>query len=35
VLRIAAQHHKANVGVFASVGAPGRVRIGDPVFLER
>jgi uncharacterized protein YcbX len=35
VLRTAAQHHKANVGVFASVGAPGSVRIGDPVYLER
>lgn len=33
VLRTAAQHHQANVGVFASIGAPGKVRIGDPVFV--
>ncbi len=34
-LRTAAAHHKATVGVFASVGAPGGVRIGDPVYLEK
>ncbi len=34
VLRTAAQHHQANVGVFASVGSPGTVRRGDPVFIE-
>ncbi len=33
VLRTAAQHHQARVGVFASIGAPGRVRVGDPVWL--
>jgi uncharacterized protein YcbX len=33
ILRTAAQHHGAYVGVFASVGAPGRVRTGDPVWL--
>jgi uncharacterized protein YcbX len=33
VLRAAAQHHRANVGVFAAIGAPGVVRIGDPVRL--
>lgn len=33
ILRTAAQHHGAYVGVFASVGTPGRVRIGDPVWL--
>jgi uncharacterized protein YcbX len=33
ILRAAAQHHKAKVGVFASIGAPGTVRIGDPVWL--
>ncbi len=33
VLRTAAQHHGAYVGVFASVGAPGRVALGDPVYL--
>ena len=35
VLRTAAQHHQARVGVFASIGAPGRVRVGDPVWLVR
>jgi len=34
VLRTAAQHHRANVGVFAQIGTPGKVRLGDPVFLE-
>ncbi len=33
VLRTAAQHHGAYVGVFASVGAPGRVALGNPVYL--
>lgn len=33
ILRTAAQHHGAYVGVFASVGAPGRIRTGDPVSL--
>lgn len=33
ILRTAAQYHEAYVGIFASVGAPGRVRIGDPVWL--
>jgi uncharacterized protein YcbX len=32
ILRMAAQHHSARVGVFASIGAPGPVQIGDPVF---
>jgi uncharacterized protein YcbX len=35
ILRTAAFHHQANVGVFASIGAPGRVRVGDPVYLDR
>ena len=35
VLRTAARHHQANVGVFAGVGAGGLVRIGDPVYLEK
>jgi MOSC domain-containing protein len=34
VLRTAAQHHRANVGVFAAIGAAGIVRIGDPVYLD-
>jgi uncharacterized protein YcbX len=34
ILRAAAQHHKACLGVFASIGAPGTVRTGDPVWLE-
>jgi len=33
IIRAAAQFHKATLGVFASVGATGTVRIGDPVFL--
>jgi uncharacterized protein len=34
ILRTAAFHHRANVGVFAAVGAPGKVRVGDPVYLS-
>jgi uncharacterized protein YcbX len=33
ILRTAAQHHGAYVGVFASVAAMGRIRVGDPVML--
>jgi len=33
ILRTAAFHHKANVGVFAAIGAGGNVRVGDPVYL--
>jgi MOSC domain-containing protein len=33
ILRTAAFHHKANAGVFASIGVLGKVRVGDPVFL--
>jgi uncharacterized protein YcbX len=35
ILRTAAQHHKARLGVFASIGAPGVVGIGDPVVLVK
>ena len=35
ILRTAAQHHKATLGVFASIGAPGTIRVGDPVYLSR
>ncbi|HVB82978.1 MAG TPA: MOSC N-terminal beta barrel domain-containing protein [Candidatus Binataceae bacterium] len=35
ILRTAARHHKATLGVFASIGAPGTVRVGDPVYLSR
>jgi uncharacterized protein YcbX len=35
ILRATTQHHKAKLGVFASIGAPGRVRVGDPVYLTR
>ncbi|WP_333648899.1 MOSC domain-containing protein, partial [Candidatus Binatus sp.] len=35
ILSTAAFHHRANVGVFASIGAPGRVRVGDPVYLAQ
>jgi hypothetical protein len=31
ILRTAAQHHGAYVGLFAAVGTPGRIRVGDPV----
>jgi len=33
ILRAAAQHHSARVGVFAAIGAPGPIRVGDPVVL--
>ncbi|HXZ89153.1 MAG TPA: MOSC N-terminal beta barrel domain-containing protein [Candidatus Binataceae bacterium] len=33
ILRTAWQHHQAYVGVFASVAAPGKIRVGDPVVL--
>ncbi|HVC43218.1 MAG TPA: MOSC N-terminal beta barrel domain-containing protein [Candidatus Binataceae bacterium] len=33
ILRAAAQHHRATLGVFAAIGAPGIVRVGDPVRL--
>jgi len=35
ILRTAAFHHRANIGVFASIGAAGRVRVGDPVYLDQ
>jgi uncharacterized protein len=35
ILRTAAQHHHNQVGVWASVGAPGTVRVGDPVMLVK
>jgi uncharacterized protein YcbX len=34
IIRAAAQFHKATVGAFASIGTPGAVRVGDPVFLS-
>jgi uncharacterized protein YcbX len=33
ILRAAAQHHQAEVGVWAAIGTPGTVRVGDPVVL--
>jgi uncharacterized protein YcbX len=33
ILRATAQHHQAHLGVFAAIGAPGIVRVGDPVWL--
>jgi uncharacterized protein YcbX len=33
ILRATAQHHQARLGVFAAIGAPGIVRVGDPVWL--
>ena len=35
ILRTAAYHHRANVGVFASIGAAGPVKVGDPVYLDK
>ncbi|HKV54286.1 MAG TPA: MOSC N-terminal beta barrel domain-containing protein [Candidatus Binataceae bacterium] len=35
VLRTAAKHHAAKLGVFAWVGAPGRVKVGDEVWIAR
>jgi MOSC domain-containing protein len=34
VLRAVAQNHNAKLGVFAAVGAPGMISIGDPVWLS-
>ncbi len=33
VLRTIAEAHRATLGVFASIGAPGTVRVGDPVWI--
>jgi uncharacterized protein len=35
ILRTAAQHHHDHVGVWASIGTAGTVRVGDPVVLVR
>jgi uncharacterized protein YcbX len=35
MLRTAAQHHQAQVGVWAAIGTPGTVRVGDPVVLVK
>ena len=35
ILRTAARHHHDHVGVWAEIGAPGIVRVGDPVVLVR
>ncbi|MGH8072047.1 MAG: MOSC domain-containing protein [Candidatus Entotheonellia bacterium] len=35
ILRTAAQYHHNQVGVWASIGVPGTVRVGDPVVLVR
>ena len=35
ILRTAAQHHHAHIGVWASIGTAGIVRVGDPVVLVR
>ncbi len=34
ILRTAAKHHRANVGLFAQIGAPGKIRLGDLVLVE-
>jgi uncharacterized protein YcbX len=35
ILRTAAQHHHDHIGVWASIGAAGTVRVGDPVVLVK
>ncbi|MGH8012947.1 MAG: MOSC domain-containing protein [Candidatus Binataceae bacterium] len=35
ILRAVAQHHQAKAGVFASIGAPGTVRLGDTVWFAQ
>lgn len=35
ILRTAAQHHGAYVGLIAAVRVPGRIRVGDPVWLVK
>ena len=35
ILRTVAQHHNAHLGVFAAIGASGKVQVGDPVVLVR
>jgi hypothetical protein len=35
ILRTAAQHHAAYVGVFASIGRPGQIRVGDSAWLVK
>ncbi len=35
ILRTAARYHGAYVGLFAAIGAPGRIRVGDPVWLVK
>jgi uncharacterized protein YcbX len=35
ILRTAAQHHHDHVGVWASIGTGGTIRVGDPVVLVR
>jgi hypothetical protein len=35
ILRTAAQHHHNHIGVWASIGTAGAVRVGDPVMLMR
>jgi uncharacterized protein YcbX len=35
ILRAAAQHHQAEVGVWAAIGTPGHVQVGDPVVLVK
>jgi uncharacterized protein YcbX len=32
ILRVSAQHHMNNVGVYGAVESPGLVKVGDPVF---
>jgi uncharacterized protein YcbX len=35
ILRTAAKHHGAYVGLFAAVGVPGRICVGEPVWLVK
>ena len=34
ILKTAAEHNNANVGIYAMVEQPGRIRVGDPVVVE-
>jgi hypothetical protein len=35
ILRTIAQHHHDHLGVWASIGTAGTVRVGDPVVLAK
>lgn len=35
IFRAAAEHHQAKVGIFAMIGAPGKVHVGDRIWLVK